>query len=167
MKQAKILLTITEPCLNPEFPQESTEKLPCSEYLRISPWSYDMEVHAKKCVERYCELANKTTQQLHKEATPCFENQWTKQREQGSLGDCWQWEANEQSSKGDNCSFRHDLNKLAKSRQPNPSPNSFMRQNEKPEVPEARVPVEECFDCTARIISKELAQLHSVKSGTL
>ena len=23
----------------------------------ISSWSYDMEGHAKKCVERYCELA--------------------------------------------------------------------------------------------------------------
>ena len=32
----------------------------------ISSWSYDMEGHAKKCVERYCELANKTAQQLHK-----------------------------------------------------------------------------------------------------
>ena len=30
-----------------------TEKLPCSENLRISPWSYDMEGHTKKCVERY------------------------------------------------------------------------------------------------------------------
>ena len=29
----------------------------------IFSWSYDMEGHAKKCVERYCELANKTTQQ--------------------------------------------------------------------------------------------------------
>ena len=29
-----------------------------------SSWSYDMEGHAKKCVERYCELANKTTQKL-------------------------------------------------------------------------------------------------------
>ena len=28
----------------------------------ISTWSYDMESHAKKCVERCCELANKTTQ---------------------------------------------------------------------------------------------------------
>ena len=35
-----------------------TEKLPCSENLRTSPWSYDMEGHAKKCVERHCELAN-------------------------------------------------------------------------------------------------------------
>ena len=25
----------------------------------ISSWSYDMEGHAKKCVDRYCELANK------------------------------------------------------------------------------------------------------------
>ena len=32
-----------------------------------------------------------------------------------------------------------------------------------PKVPEAEVPVEECFDCPARITSKELAQLHSVK----
>ena len=29
----------------------------------ISSWSYGMERHAKKCVERYCELANKTTEQ--------------------------------------------------------------------------------------------------------
>ena len=27
---------------------------------------------AKKCVERWCELANKTTQQLYKVATPCM-----------------------------------------------------------------------------------------------
>ena len=42
----------------------ATEKLPCSENLSISSWSHDMEGHAKKCVERYCELANITTQQL-------------------------------------------------------------------------------------------------------
>ena len=39
----------------------ATEKLPCSEIFRISSRSFDMEGHAKKCVERYCELANKTT----------------------------------------------------------------------------------------------------------
>ena len=32
---------------------ERTEKLPCSESLRISSWTYDKEGHAKKCVERY------------------------------------------------------------------------------------------------------------------
>ena len=42
------------------------EKLPFPQNLRISSWSYDMAGHAKKCVERYCELANKTTQQLYK-----------------------------------------------------------------------------------------------------
>ena len=41
------------------------EKLPFPQNLRISSWSYDMAGHAKKCVERYCELANKTTQQLY------------------------------------------------------------------------------------------------------
>ena len=33
-----------------------------------------MEGHAKKCVERYCELANKTTQQLYKVSTPCIDD---------------------------------------------------------------------------------------------
>ena len=36
-----------------------------------------------------------------------------------------------------------------------------------PEVPEARVPVVECLDVPARITSKELAPIHSVKSGIL
>ena len=31
-----------------------------------------MEGHAKNCVEIYCELANKTTEQLYKVATPCM-----------------------------------------------------------------------------------------------
>ena len=47
-----------------------------------------------------------------------------KQRGQRILGDCLQWEANGQCSKGDNCSFRHDINKRAKMTQPNPSPNA-------------------------------------------
>ena len=51
------------------------EKLPFPQNLRISSWSYDMEGHAKKCVERYCELANKTTQQLYKVSTPCIDDQ--------------------------------------------------------------------------------------------
>ena len=50
----------------------ATKKLPCSENLSISSWSFDMEGHAKKFVERYCELTNKTTQQLYKVSTPCI-----------------------------------------------------------------------------------------------
>ena len=51
-----------------------TEKLPYSQNFRISSWSYDMEGHAKKCVERYGELAIKTTQQLCKVSVPCIDN---------------------------------------------------------------------------------------------
>ena len=40
-------------------------------------------------------------------------------------------------------------------------------KHREPEVPEARVPAAECIDCLARITSKELAPIHSVKSGTL
>ena len=54
-----------------------------------------------------------------------------RQRVQRTLGDCWQWKANGQCSKGDNCSFRHDINKRARMTRPNPSPSSFMQQNER------------------------------------
>ena len=50
------------------------EKLLFPQKIRISSWSYDMVGHAKKCVERYCELANKTTQQLYKVSTPCIDD---------------------------------------------------------------------------------------------
>ena len=63
--------------------------------------------------------------------TPWSRIQETKQRGQRILGDCWQWEANGRCSKGDNCSYRHDTNERAKMTQPNPSPNSFMHQNER------------------------------------
>ena len=53
----------------------------------ISSWSYDMEGLAKKCAERYCELANKTTQQLHKVATPCMDDHQFKEEEKGSVGE--------------------------------------------------------------------------------
>ena len=41
-----------------------------------------MESHAKKCVDRYCELAVKTTQQLHKVATPCLDDHQFKEEEE-------------------------------------------------------------------------------------
>ena len=65
----------------------ATEKSPCSENLRISWWSYDMECHAKKCAERYCELTNKTTQQLYKVSTPCIDDHHFKEEELKSVGE--------------------------------------------------------------------------------
>ena len=63
------------------------EKLPFPQYLRISSWSYDMAGHAKKCVERYCELANKTTQQLYNVSTPCIDDNHFKEEETKSVGE--------------------------------------------------------------------------------
>ena len=55
--------------------------------MSISSWSYHMEGHAKKCVERYGELANKTTQQLYKVSTPCIDDHHFKEEELKSVGD--------------------------------------------------------------------------------
>ena len=63
------------------------EKLPFPQNLRISSWSYDMVGHAKKCVERYCELTNKTTQQLYKVSTPCIDDHHFKEEELKSVGE--------------------------------------------------------------------------------
>ena len=65
--------------------QGAIEKLPCSENLSISPWSYEMEGHAKKCVELFCELANKTTLQLYKESTPCIDDHHFEEEELKSV----------------------------------------------------------------------------------
>ena len=64
-----------------------TEKLPFPQNLSISSWSYDMEGHAKKCVERCCEYANKTTQQLYLVSTPCIDDQHLKEEDMKSVGE--------------------------------------------------------------------------------
>ena len=65
------------------------EKLPCSGKLdgNNASWSCDMEGHAKKCVERYCELANTTTQQLYRVATPWLHDHHFKEEELKSVGE--------------------------------------------------------------------------------
>ena len=94
-------------------------------------------------------------------------NQGTKQREQRTLGDCWQWKADGQCSKVSvtisiSVQNRHTrilLRALLRGR--------MREMRREPEVPEARVPVVECLDGPARITSKELAPIHSVNSGVL
>ena len=58
------------------------------------------------------------------ERNAVVKNQGTKQRVQRILGDCWQWEFNGQCSRGDNCSFRHDIDKCGKMTQSNTSPRT-------------------------------------------
>ena len=67
----------------------ATENLPSSENLSTSscPMSHDMEGHAKKCAERYCELANRTTQHLYKVSTPCIDDHHVKEEELKSVGE--------------------------------------------------------------------------------
>ena len=51
----------------------------------------DMEGHVKKCVERFCELTNKTTQQLYKISTPCLDDHQFKEEELEYVGGVVKW----------------------------------------------------------------------------
>ena len=106
---------------------------------------YDLEIHQKKLGLDYHRLKTMVRRSIEQdirnknfgirngnyEKNVVVKNQGTKQCVQRILGDCWQWETNGQCVKGNNCSFRHDINKRGKVTPSNPSPNSFMRQNEK------------------------------------
>ena len=106
---------------------------------------YDLETHQKKLGPDYHRLKATVKRSIEQdlrngnfgarngnyERNAVVKNQGTKQRGQRILGDCWQWEANGQCAKGDNCSFRHDIKKRGKSSPSNPSQNSFMQQNER------------------------------------
>ena len=85
----------------------------------------------KRSIEQDIRNKNFRARNGNYEKNAVVKNQGTKQRVQRILGDCWQWETNGQCSKGDNCSFRHDIDKRGKVTPSNPSPNSFMQQNER------------------------------------
>ena len=67
----------------------ATEKLPGWEtpHAKTVAWSHDMEGHARKCIERYCELANKEVEQLYKVSHPCLDDHQSKQEELESVGE--------------------------------------------------------------------------------
>ena len=114
-----------------------------SEKLKTVLELYDLEIHQKKLgpdyhrlktmvkrsIEQDLRMKNFEARNGNYERNVVVKNQGTKQRGQRILGDCWQWKANGQCSNGDHCSFRHDINKRAKSTQPNPSPRFSTRQN--------------------------------------
>ena len=116
-----------------------------SEKLKTVLESHNVEIHQKKAGPDYHRLKTMVKRSIEQDLrnrnfgarngnydrNAEVKNQGTKQRVQRILEDCWQWESNGQCSRGDNCSFRHDTNKRAKMTQPNPSPNSFMRQNKR------------------------------------
>ena len=114
-----------------------------SEKLKTALELCNMEIHQKKAgpdyhrlktmvkrsIEQNLRINNFEARNGNYETSAVVKNHGTKQREQRSPGDCWQWKANGQCSKGDNCSFRHDINKRAKLTQPNPSPRSSTQQS--------------------------------------
>ena len=116
-----------------------------SEKLKTVLELYNMEIHQKKTepdyhrlktmvkrsIEQSLRMNNSEARNGNFETSALVKNQGPKHREQRSLGDCWQWRANGQCSKGDNCSFRHDKNKRAKSTQPNLSARSSSQQSVK------------------------------------
>ena len=139
---------------------------------------YDLEIHQKKLgpdyhrlktmvkriIEQDIRSKNFGTRNGNYEKNAVVKNQGTKQRVQRILRDCWQWETSGQCVKGDNCSFRHDINKRGKVTPSNPSPNSFMQQNKR-KSSRTRSP-RKCLDGLAKITSKEFAITHFMKSGT-
>ena len=116
-----------------------------SEKLKTVLELYDLETHqkelgpdhhrlktmVKRSIEQDLRNRNFGVRNGNYEKNAVVKNQGTKQCVQRTPGDCWQWKINGQFSKEDNCSFRHDINKRARMTQPNPSPSSSTRQNER------------------------------------
>ena len=96
---------------------------------KLGPDYHRLKTMVKRSIEQNLRMKNFEARNGNFETSAVVKNQGTKQREERSLGDCWQWKANGQCSKGDNCSFRHGMNKRAKSTQPNPSPRSSTQQS--------------------------------------
>ena len=130
-----------------------------SEKLKTVLELYDLETHQKKLGPDYHRLKTMVKRSIEQEIrnknfgnrignfekNAVVKNQGTKQRVQRILGDCWQWETNGQCVKGDNCSFRHDINKRAKLdhsriRLRVLSCGRMREMRREPEVPEAGVP---------------------------
>ena len=98
---------------------------------KTGPDDHKLKTMVKRSIEQDIRNRNSGAKNGNYERNAVVKNnQGTKQRGQGTLGDCWQWKTIGQCSKGDNCSFRHEINKRAKLTQPTPSPSSFMQQNE-------------------------------------
>ena len=125
----------------------------------------------KRSIEQNLRIENFGNRIGNFEKNAVVKYQRRKQREQRILGDCWQWKANGQCSKGDNCSFRHDTNKRANQTRTllqNLLRSRVRQMHREPKVPEAEAQVgERLHRRRAMITSKGLAQLHSVKNGIL
>ena len=92
---------------------------------KLGPDYHRLKAMVKRSIEQEIRNKNFGARSGNFEKNAVVKNQGTKQRVQRILGDRWQWETKGQCVKGDNCSFRHDMNKRGKSSPSNPSPNFF------------------------------------------
>ena len=88
VKKVQKMLTITEPCSNREFQRVELKNFHIPTFFRISSWSYDMEGHAKKCVDDIVSwptrrLNNSTKYQLH----ACIDDHHFKEEQLKSEGE--------------------------------------------------------------------------------
>ena len=85
----KSLLINTEKCSNQEFLLEQLEDYHGGKNLtqKTEAWSNDMEGHAQKCVERYCELADKRTAVSTKSQSPCLDGHHLKKEALEPVGE--------------------------------------------------------------------------------
>ena len=83
----KLLLRNIQRCVNHVFLLEQLKKLPGCEtpHAKTVAWSYEMEGHARKCVERHCELANKKVEQSNKVSCLCLDDHQFKKEELESV----------------------------------------------------------------------------------
>ena len=93
VKEAMILWTITETRSNPGSLMEASEKLSCSGKpdANSSSWSYNMGSHAKKWVERCCELANKNNSTIIQSRNSMY---WRPPIQGRKSGICWRFVKN-------------------------------------------------------------------------
>ena len=89
VSRTEVSSTTTGNFSNMDFPQKGIGKLLGSGHVNanITAWSYDMEGHAKKCVERHCELASTNIEQFCDVSTHCVNDHQFKKEELETVGD--------------------------------------------------------------------------------
>ena len=180
-----ILLSMTK--IPPDDILEGLYKLRIreSEKLKTVLELCDLETHQKKLGPDYHRLKTMVKRSIEQEIrnknfgsrignfekNAVVKNQGQRQRAQRSLGDVGNGKLTG-SARKETIAFSVTISISVQNRHSRILLKDLLRgrmreMRREPDVPEARVPVVECLDGPARITSKELAPIHSVKSGTL
>ena len=77
---------------------------------KIGPDYHRLKTMVKRSIEQDIRNRNVGTRNGNYERNAVVKNPGKNSVTQRILGDCWWWKTNGQCSRGDNCSFRHDIN---------------------------------------------------------